>query len=407
MQFTYKAKQGPVKIVSGIVEATTLDAAIGKVIQLGLTPLDVSPMLEVQDGVVKTKTKLLALGSGVVNLKDIVLFTCEVSDLVEASVPLLRALQIISHQTRYPKFKEMIEKMAILMKDGGSFSDGLLEFPRVFSSLYINMVKAGEISGQLDIVLKRLAEYLEKENETRTKIRSSLIYPTLILVVGICTIVVLLTFVFPRISVMFDDLNQKMPLPTLIVTYISEFLAHFWWLILMVIFFVVTAFKRYVSSDRGRVRFDTLQLKMLFWGNFIQTVEVGRLTRTLATLLETGVAMTTALGSVVGTMDNRALQEEIKKVVAEVTSGGSLKASLGRCVFFPEMALSMISVGEETGHLEKSLYKIADTLERQADDDSKRMITWLGPVVLIGVVAIVGFVVIAMLLPILTMNMTM
>lgn len=403
--FTYKAKQGPLKIVDGRVEANSLDNAIAKITELGYVPLDVFQSTGQRENVEAKKIiKPLSRLWKKVSPKDKVFFTREISDLVEASVPILKSLQIVSRQTQNIYFRGVIEEMALAVKDGGSLSDALAKYPDIFSSFYVNLVKTGEVSGKLKIVLNRLSDYLEKEMETLNKIKSSLAYPLFILGVGVVTVFVLLTFVIPRLSVMFDELNQALPLPTQIMINLSMFFANFWWLIIGACILMGIYLKEYFSSLKGRLWLDRFQLKLPFFGEFIKTIEIGRFARTMATLVEGGVVITTALNSVWATINNLVLKAEIKKVSESVSNGSSLRAALTQCVFFPEMAVNMIAVGEETGRLEKGFYKIADTFERQSDETMKAMVSLLGPIVLVLIVSMVGFVVVAMLLPIFQMN---
>ena len=420
--FIYKAKSGPHKIVDGLIEAPTQSAAVRQVIAMGLTPLEVAqaPLKTESDtGQAAAQTHrarpsvIPAVGkfrlplppARMVSGKEVVFFTRQMSDLIEAAVPILRSLQIVANQTRHPYFKNLIEQMYISVQNGGSLSAALGQYPSVFPDFYVNMVKTGEVGGHLEKVFKRLSDYLEKESETRGKINSSLAYPLFVLGVGVLTIFVLLTFVIPRLSVMFEDLDQALPLPTVILVNLSGFFARYWWLLLGVFVIIKIYGGQWLRSPQGRLWLDSFKLRIPFWGEFIKTVEIGRFARTLGTLLESGVPLTTALGTIYPTIDNVVMREEIQKVSKGVTDGLALKSALGQCVFFPEMAVSMVSIGEESGHLEKGLYKIAETLERQADETVKVMTSLLGPAVLVVIVSIVGFAVIAMLLPIFRMNL--
>lgn len=404
-KYAYKAKEGPDKIVDGFIESENMDKAVLKITQLGLTPIDVAQATEeeLENRPKFKKTFLFSFKR--ISLSDIVIFTRQMSDLIDASVPLLRALQITSKQTQNQQLKSLIDQMYYFVQDGGSFSGALAQHKTTFSSLYVNMVKTGEVGGKLEVVLTRLADYLEKEQDTRNKVRSSLAYPAFIMAVGVLTIFVLLSFVIPRLSVMFDDLDQALPLPTIVLVNLSGFFAQYWWAILGLLTAAGLYLKQLLNTDKGRLWFDNFKLKVPYLGNFIKIVEVGRLSRTLATLIESGVVITTALQSVWMTIDNVVLREEIKNVSEDVASGASLQKALQKCFFFPEVASNMISVGEETGRLDRGLYKIASTFERQSDQIVKTMISLLGPVVLVIIVSIVGFVVIAMLLPIFRMNL--
>lgn len=404
-RFIYKAKEGPTKVVEGVIDAENVDNAIQRVIQKGLTPLDVVKAVQENEASEKSSSNIGFSLIKKVSLSDVSNFTRQISDLIDASVPILRVLYIVSNQTKNKHFQEIILQMHLEVKDGGSFANALSAHKDIFSPLYINMIRTGELSGQLPVIVGRLADYLEKEQETKGKVRSSLAYPTVILIVGILTIFVLLTFVVPRMAVMFEDLDQELPLPTVILTNLSGFFAQYWWLMIGVLVVSGVYLKRWLSFPRGRLWFDMFKIKIPVLGQFFITVEVGRFARTLGTLLESGIPITNALNSVSSTIENTALQGEIKQIAEDVSSGSSLKAALKQSVLFPEMAVSMISVGEETGKLEKGLYKIADNFERQSEQSVKTFISLLGPIVLVGIVSLVGFFMIAMLLPVLQMNM--
>ena len=426
-KFFYKAKNGPTQIVDGFIEAQTKSGAIREIVAMGLTPLDVvlapsKAELYTEQAALSAKPaparaqgkpayaalknfRSFLPASRSVSPQDIVFFTRQLCDLVEASVPLLRVLQIVAHQTHQPYFKNVVEQMYLFVQNGGSLSGALAQYPAVFPAYYVNMVKVGEVGGQLDKVLQRLTDHLEKEYETRGKIRSSLAYPAFVLGVGVLTVFVLLTFIIPRLSVMFEDLDQALPLPTLILMHLSGFFARYWWLLIGIFVIIKVYWDQWTRSLQGRFWLDGFLLKIPLLGEFVKTAEIGRFTRTLGTLLESGVPLTTALNAIHPTIDNLIMREEIKKVSRAVTEGQALKSALGQCRFFPEMMIDMVGVGEESGRLEKGLYKIAETLERQTDQTVKIMMSLLGPIVLVVIVSLVGFAVIAMLLPIFRMNL--
>jgi general secretion pathway protein F len=405
MNYFYKAKQGPTKVVDGVIEADNQNAAISKIMEQGLTPLEVSEYSS-QKETKKESTGTLPLMRKVkVQDSDLVDFTRQINDLLDASVPMLRALQIVLNQTRNVALKKVIEGLFKYVQDGGSFSDALAQYPEVFSPLYVSIVKTGEVGGNLEKILSRLADHLEKTQETRRRIKSSLAYPALILSVGILTIFVLLTFVIPNLTIMFEDLDQALPLPTTILIAISSFFARVWWLLLGLVVVVCVYFNRWIKSEGGKKRADSLTIKIPFLGEFVRTYEIGLFARTLGTLIESGVAITAALRAVCGTISNSVLRDEVQIVAEEVKNGSSLKNALSKGSFSSEMLVNMVSVGEETGRLDRSLYKVADAFERKSDATVKTIISLLGPIVLILVVSLVGFVVIAMMLPIFQMNL--
>lgn len=406
-QFTYKAKQGPGKTVDGRIEADSLNAAIAKILQLGVTPLDV------REGIVR-ETPVRRLKSlpkpsfeffRKISHTEINNFTRQICDLVEAGVPLLRSLNIVYRQTKNPHLKSVLDNMQAVVRDGGTLSDAMAKHPKVFSSLYVNMIRSGELSGQLDMVLRRLAEFSEKDLDTRNKIKASLAYPTLIFLVGALTIFVLLSFVIPRLTVVFEDFGASLPWPTVILMNLSGFFARFGWLILIAAMAAGAYFVRMINSPKGRYWFDELKLKMPVIRTFIVDVEIGRLARTLATLLESGVVIIAALKSVAEVLTNEVLRQDIREAAERVANGESLTAGLKESPYFPEAALQMVAVGEETGHLEQSLHKLAGAYERRADQSMRTVVSLMGPVALVVIVSIVGFLVIAMLLPIFQMNL--
>ncbi len=404
--FKYRAKEGPEKIVSGVIESKDMDKAVEQIIHLGLTPLDVEAYQEPR----KQSDSSGPAVSGffrrrAVSLSHNAAFTRQMSDLLDASVPMLRALEIVVRQTRDPAVKKIVSQIHDFVKDGSSLSGALGRFPDVFSPFYIHMVRAGELGGRLEKILGRLADSLEKMEEIQGRVRSSLAYPLLVLAVGGITIFILLTFIIPRLSTMFYDLDQALPLPTVVLIGLSSFFARFWWLVLAVAGIGAAYGGQWAASPAGRARLDRIKLKIPFLGNFITMVEVARFSRTAGTLLESGVTITDALNAVCWTVDNTVFREDIERISQEVQGGSTLRAALGKSRIFPDMVANMISVGEEAGQLERGLYKIADTFERRSDQVVKAMLSLLGPLVLIVIVSFVGFAVIAMLLPILQMNL--
>ena len=403
-KFSYKAKEGPKQIVEGVIDAESQEVAIRKITQSGYTPIDVFPYEAKAAASSKGVKKAFSLFPKI-KLKDTVSFTRQMCDLVGASVPILRSLHLVAKQTSNVYLKMTIEQMTQFVKDGGSFSGALGQQTQIFSNFYIELVRSGEASGQLAGILNRLADHMEKEYETKNKVISAMAYPALILGVGFLMMFVILSFVIPRISLMFDNFDQALPVPTRLVMGLSNVFASYWWLFALILIVGGVYFYQYSQSPSGRRQIDIFKLKLPFIGNFIRMVEVARLSRTMATLVEAGVPITTALNLVWSTMDNVVLQEEMMKVPSEIANGMSLHQALQRSTIFPEMASNMISVGEETGKLEEGFYKIAQTYERQSEEIMKTILTLLGPTVLIGIVVIVGFMLIAMLLPIIQMNL--
>ncbi len=407
--FNYKAKHGPKNIVEGTVKAENKEMAIRWVIQSGYTPINVSLASAVPKPVKKAGPAVTEKRAATdrVKAKEIVVFTRQLSDLVDASVPILRAMAIIRNQTDKVHLKALYQSIYGDLENGGSLSDALEAHPKIFSTFYVQLVRTGEASGQLGLILDRLAAYLEKEQEVQGKVVASLAYPLLILIVGFATVFVLLTWVIPRITVMFEDLGQELPALTVMLVKMSEFFAAFWWIMVAAVVGLISAGLAYARTPRGGRAIDEFKLRVPFLGSFIRMVELGRVSRTLGALIESNLDITTALTSASATVQNICLREEMSRVPREVSEGSSVHAALKQCSFFPEMATNIISVAEETGHLEKGFNKIAHTFERRADDVMRAMVSLIGPLVLMIIVGIVGFMVIAMLLPIFQMNLLM
>jgi len=257
----------------------------------------------------------------------------------------------------------------------------------------------------LPLVLNRLAQFLETDMQMQSKAKSSLLYPAIIFVVGLLGLFVLLSFVLPRMTLMFEDFDAQLPLATRIVVAISQIFEHFWWLMAAVIAGAVFWTRSYLNTATGKAAIDGFALKVPLLKSFIENTQLCRFARTLGMLLESGVPIVTALESVTLVVDNIALQEEVKKMALRVKSGMSLTQAIKASSLFPEMAVDLIAVGQESGKLEKGLYKLATNCERSSQDLAQVFVTILGPAVLVLVVGVVGFMIVAMLLPMFQMNM--
>lgn len=401
-KFHYKAKNGPQEIVEGSIESDSHESALAKITQLGLFPIE---LIEERPPAKKTSGGLSFNFFKKVSNSDLSLFTRQLADLLNSGITLLRALEIIQNQTKNNFLKSAVSDVHNFVRDGATFSDSLSRYPKIFSKLYVSLVKSGEVSASLDAVLNRLADFSDAEEETRSKVRASMAYPLLIAFVGGATIFILITFVVPRLVEMFVELSQALPLPTRILINTSNFFARFWWLIIIVIVLVFTILKRSEKNKDVKFALDNFKLKILFFGDLMTKVEIARFARTLATLLANGVIISQALAIVSEVAVNEVLRKDIERMRKDVINGSSLTATLSGSAFFPEVVRNMVAVGEETGSLEKSLFKIADSYERQADRQVKIITSLLEPIMIVVIGSIVGFIVISMLLPIFQMNL--
>jgi len=303
------------------------------------------------------------------------------------------------------KFHDIIQSIVRSVQSGSSFSEALRKYPRVFNSFYVSMVKAGEEAGVLDAVMKRLSTYMESIQELRDEVRSAMIYPLFLLFVGGASIVILLTFVIPKFSIIFEDLGQAaMPLSTQILLQLSEYMRRFWWVIIAAIALVIYFFRSWVKTDKGQVRYDQFKLKCPVVGKFIRTREIARFARMLGTLMKSGVPILQALRLVKGTIESITIANSMEVVYERVKEGEKLSVPLVDTAMFPPLAIQIITIGEETGRLDDMLLRIADNYEKSVRDMVKRFISVLEPAMILVMGVLVGFVVISMLMAVFSMN---
>lgn len=400
-KFTYKAKSGPRDIIEGVIEAANQDEAIAKINQLGYFTLEISEA----KSATRHKQDFSFLFSKKIKIVNLVIFTRQLSDLLDSGLSIFPAMELVEKQTQHYLFKIVVSELKNLIRDGNSLSSALSKYPHIFDGFYINIVKSGEMSGSLSVVLNRLADFEERQEDIKSKIRTSLAYPILIATIGALTIFILLTFVVPRLVSMFSEMSQKLPLPTLILIKISSFLSAYWWLVFIIVALVIFYFKRMKKTKEGRFNIDRFKISLPFFGDFIKKSQVAHFARTLATLLANGVRMVPAIDAVSRVVDNEVLRQDILQMLVEIRDGASLSDTISKSKYFPEEVVNLVAVGEQSGSPEKSLFKIAESFERQTDNMIKIITSLLEPILILIVGLIVGFIVIAMLLPIFQMNL--
>jgi len=400
-RFIYKAKRGPKEITEGKVEAENRQQAGLKLSGMGLYILSLEE--ETAAYIKKTRGQLFFVKG--VPLRDLSNFTRQLSNLLDSGLTILNALGVLLEQTENPELKHTIGALRDDVRDGATYSAALTKHPKIFSNLYVNMVSSGEISGTIEEVLRRLSDFLEKDEETAAKIRSSLAYPSLMAFVGFITIFVLLSFVAPRLTEIFIDLGQALPLPTKVLILISSFFAKFWIFILLGIAALAFTTYRWSKTKEGKIAFDRFRLKVPLIGPFVQKAEIARFGRTLATLIANGVPIIQALGVANNTIDNDIIKQELEKARKDVVEGAPLSGSIRESKFFPAMMVNMIAVGEESGSLERSLFKVADAYDTEIDRSVKTLTSMIEPALILFMGLVVGFIVIAMLLPIFQLNL--
>jgi len=386
--FSYRATTMEGAIVEGAIEAADEKSAIERLKDTGVIPLRVAAP---EEGL----KKRITLRSSKVNL---LTFTTELATLLGAGLPLDRSLNILSSISESKDMKNIVQSILKSIREGSSFSDALQRHPKVFPRLYINMIRAGEAGGVLDVVLDKLNEFLESSKELKEHIFSVMIYPTILIITGGISIIILLTYVLPKFSVIFAELGGSLPLPTQILLTFSNILKSYWWIVLSVLITGWIIFRNYIKSDTGRYKWDAFKLKMM--GEVIRKLETARFCRTLGTLLKSGVPLLQALNNARDVISNKVIASAIDAVSAGAKEGKGIALPLSKANAFPPLALSMIKVGEETGQLDNMLLKVASTYEKSLNTAIKRFVSLLEPVMILIMGLFIGFIVISMLVAI-------
>ncbi len=425
--FVYRAQKGPENLETGEITAENQDHAVTKLEGMGLTPItvvekggekaaDVRPKTEAgppagSDQRPKVQENLqssaLSFSSVHVRTKDVDTFTWQLASLMKASVPMLRALSLISQQTENKALKSVVDDLHHQVQDGKMLSQGMRQYPKLFNNLYLNMIRSGEQGGVLHEVLYRIAEYREREQVIARKIQAALAYPGVMMVVGIGTVFVMLTVFMPKFISIFESMKKVLPVPTRILIAASNFMSRNWSGILIALAFLSVIFGRAQPSSKKKFLFDLVKLHIPFINKFVRNAEIAKFARTLGLLLKNGLSIHEALNLATDTLDNDALRRQLKEAGREIVQQGStLSSSLAKVRIFPSFAVNMIAVGEEGGKLEESLSGIAGVYEKEVEQSINVMTSLLEPILILVIGGIVGFIVFAMLLPIFDIGTT-
>ncbi len=386
--FSYTATTMEGSLIEGVIEAPEEKSALEKLKNTGVIPLKLAAPKE--EGARRLWRKSAKGG--------VLTFTTEMSALLSAGLPLDRSLNILSEISESKEMKSVVQSILKSIREGSAFSDALQRHPKVFSKLYVSMIRAGEVGGVLDVVLDKLGEFLETSKELKDHVISAMIYPTILVLTGGASIIVLLTFVLPKFSVIFSELGSALPLPTQILLTVSNALRSYWWIALGIVIGVWVLAKSYVRSDSGRYRWDGLKLRMV--GDVARRLETARFCRTLGTLLRSGVPLLQALTNAKEVIGNQVIASAIDTVSSGTKEGKGIAIPLSQANVFPPFALSMIKVGEETGQLDTMLLKVATTYEKSLREALKRFLGLLEPLMILTMGLIIGFIVISMLMAI-------
>lgn len=389
-RYTVKNDQG--QKMQGKIEAKSVRAAAATLAERKLFVVEVKPVGDE----IGSQIKSTLFG---VNTNDIVLFTRQLSTMISAGLPLANALSILSQQSK-PEMARLVGTVLQDIEGGLTFADALAKHPKEFGSMYIQLIRAGELGGVLDDVLGRLADNMEKSSQFRAKTKGALIYPIIVILAMFGVGAIMMIFVIPKMTDLYKDFDAELPIMTQILISSSDFFVRFWWLIALLIFGGVTFFLKWKKTDAGRHMFDKMLLRLPLFGPLIEKISLTEFTRTLALLLNSGVSLLQALEIVTKGVDNIIYQDALQECAKQVEKGVSLSQSLQRYSDFPPILQQMIAVGEETGKLDDVLRKLSIYFEQESEQAVKNMTAAIEPMIMIVLGVGVGAMVIAVIMPI-------
>ncbi|TAK91930.1 MAG: type II secretion system protein [Verrucomicrobia bacterium] len=411
-QFSYKAKRRSGEIVSGVLDVADRGAALGQIERLGLFPLSVDAAKSgavTGDSPAKARrdfTEMLpptlrqwATTKRKPKMQELATFTQQLANLLQAGMTLTVALQSMSHLESKGISKEVSQNLRQEVMEGRGLSDAMAKQPAIFSDLYVNMVKAGEQSGALVEVLRRMAHHFEQYAEVQSKLKSALIYPILVCCVGIGLILFFIYFMLPHFVEMFTGFQVELPLPTRMLIAVGYVFTHFWWLVILSVLAVIVFFKRFQATDEGREQIDRWKMKLPIVGKVVKLNYYGQFARTLSTLLENGVPVLTALKITEQVIPNRVIKEAISKTRDAVTDGKTIAQPLAHSKVFPQLMVDLVKIGEETGDVPAALKNVADTYENELSIALRVVMTLIEPVLIIVMAMGVGFLLLSVMLP--------
>jgi type IV pilus assembly protein PilC len=395
--FAYKAKTNAGLVMQGNIDAEEQKGAVEKLRAQKLVVLEI---IEKKEGPFdKIKALIGSKKKGHVTSKDLVLFSRQLSTLVGAGVPIVQSLGILETQAENPAFKEVLAAVKSDIEAGLSISDALKKHPEAFPELYTSMIKAGELGGILDTILERLTVYMESSEALKAKVKSAMMYPAIVL--SICAVVTcfLLVFVIPTFKNIFASFGAELPLPTQVLITVSDTMKQFWYILVGIPFAAWKGFEAFYKTPKGQKFVDGNVLKAPIFGIILKKVAVARFTRTLGTLIKSGVPIMQALETVAQTAGNVVIADAVLLTRESIREGGHLSDPLKKSGIFPNMVTSMISVGEETGALDIMLSKIADFYDQEVDTAVKGLTSLIEPIVIVVMGIVIGTIVVAMFMP--------
>jgi len=395
--FEYTGFNAAGRRVSGTIEGSGRHLVLQQLKAQGIVATELTGQAEIAEGRRELLTRLRLRR---VPVAELAAATRQLATLLGAGIPLDEAVGTAAGQQEHAALVKALNETREELLQGQSLHQGLARHPRIFSDLYVNMVKVGESSGSLDLVMQRLADFLEEQARLKSRILSAMAYPVLMAVIGAGVLFFLLAFVVPKVTRMLADLGQELPLPTRLLIGFSDFLSSFWWVLVLIGAVAVFALRRYLRSEQGKLQLDRRKLTLPLFGKFNLLLSTARFTRTLATLLQSGVPLLSALEIVQNLLPNRVLKKTLEDTIVAVREGESLAQPLQRARIFPRMVSQMAAVGEKSGELEGMLFKVADAYEHQVNAQINTLLSLLEPFMILAMGVVVGFIVLAILLPI-------
>lgn len=393
--FIWEARTKSGGVQNGTIEAASIEIVEAQLKKFGYSNI----VIKEQAKGFSFKFPSFKVG-GSVQTKDLVIFTRQFATMIDSGLPLVQCLEILSSQQENKTFKDVLYKVKESVESGSTFADALAQHPKVFDQLFVNLVAAGEVGGILDTILQRLAAYIEKAQKLKKQVKGAMVYPLTIMSIAVIVIGVILVFVIPTFAKMFAEFGGQMPAPTKFVIAMSAFLKRYIIVIIFAIWGIIYAIKRYYNTSNGRKNIDRMLLKAPIVGPLIRKVAVAKFTRTLGTMVSSGVPIMDGLEIVAKSAGNKIVEEAIYGVRQSISEGKTMAEPLGACGVFPPMVVQMISVGEATGAMDTMLNKIADFYDDEVDDAVAAMTSMMEPLLMVFLGTTVGGLVIAMYLPI-------
>ncbi len=385
--YVWQGKNKAGRLIKGKIEAKNIDEVYKQLAQQLITPIKVEES--------KEKSKKIK-----VPIKDVVIFTRQFSTMIDAGLPLVQSLDILASQQPIKDFKEVLLAVKNDIEQGTTLAEALKKHPRVFDDLYVGLVAAGEMGGMLDTILNRLATYMEKAEKLKKRVKGALTYPIAVIGIAVIVVAVILIWVIPVFQKMFADFGGELPAPTQFVINLSEGLKRYGIFIVIGFFVISSAIKKYYSTPKGRRKIDALLLKVPVFSDIIRKSSVARFTRTLGTMIQSGVQILDAMDIVAKTAGNKIVEDAIINAKVSISQGKTIAEPIGESGVFPPMVIQMIAVGEATGAMDTMLNKIADFYEEEVDAAVDSLTALLEPMLMVGLGSVLGGLIVAMYLPI-------